>query len=343
MLNDPGGATTSPSGSSTAATRSLVEVFPDEPVIPMIVSPPATSSAATALASLASAASTAAPEPSASCSSTPASAPPVERGLGLDHDGGDPDRPGRQHRHRAGRHRRGRVVMSVGARSRQRQEQPARTDGPRVELDGPGDAEFRGGLRRDVGQRAADDLGDLGDGQIDHRRACRASSARASSTRSSNGRTSPAAALPGFVAFAGDQHHVARAGPRHRVPDRRAAVGDLDHLRRLRRPAAGPGQDLAADRRGILAARVVVGDDDQIGQLGGDPAHRRPLAGVALATGAEHHRQPAVRPQQGGQHRAQRARLVGVVDQREKILAAVDLFQPPGDTGLQQSRRGLLG
>ena len=52
LLNEPGGATTSPSGASTAATRSFVEVLPDEPVMPMIVSPPATSSVATAAASL---------------------------------------------------------------------------------------------------------------------------------------------------------------------------------------------------------------------------------------------------------------------------------------------------
>ncbi len=48
LLNEPGGATTSPSGASTAASRSLVDVLPDEPVTPTIVSPPATSSAATA-------------------------------------------------------------------------------------------------------------------------------------------------------------------------------------------------------------------------------------------------------------------------------------------------------
>lgn len=80
LLNDPGGATTSPSGASTAATRSLVDVLPDDPVIPTMVSPPATSSAATARASLASAASTAAPDPSASCSSTPASASAASTG-----------------------------------------------------------------------------------------------------------------------------------------------------------------------------------------------------------------------------------------------------------------------
>ena len=30
-MNEPGGATTSPRGASTAATKSLVDVFPDEP------------------------------------------------------------------------------------------------------------------------------------------------------------------------------------------------------------------------------------------------------------------------------------------------------------------------
>ena len=70
LLNDPGGATTSPRGASTAAIRSLVDVLPDEPVMPTIVSPPATSSAATNDASRASPASTAAPDPSVSCSRT---------------------------------------------------------------------------------------------------------------------------------------------------------------------------------------------------------------------------------------------------------------------------------
>jgi hypothetical protein len=59
--------------------------------------------------------------------------------------------------------------MPVGPRSGQRQEEPARAHDPRVEFDGAGDVEFRGGLRRDVGQRAADDFGDLGNGQVDHR------------------------------------------------------------------------------------------------------------------------------------------------------------------------------
>ncbi|CPU48486.1 Uncharacterised protein [Mycobacteroides abscessus] len=69
LLNDPGGATTSPSGLSTAAIKSFVEVLPDEPVIPTIRSPRAVSRRATSAASAAVAASTAAPDPSESCSS----------------------------------------------------------------------------------------------------------------------------------------------------------------------------------------------------------------------------------------------------------------------------------
>ncbi len=126
------------------------------------------------------------------------------------------------------------------------------------------------------------------------------------------------------------------------MPDRGPPVTDLDHLRGT--AAFGrPGQNLTPDCRGILTAGVVIGDDDQIGQLSGDSAHRPALARVAVATGAEHHRQPAARPQQGGQHRSQRARLVRIVDQREKILAAVDLFQSPGNVGLQKPLRGLPG
>ena len=59
------------------------------------------------------------------------------------------------------------------------------------------------------------------------------------------------------------------------------------------------GQDLGADRGRVLRARIVVGDDGHVGQLGGDLAHQRALAPVPVAAGAEHHDQPAarVRPQ----------------------------------------------
>ena len=167
-----------------------MDVLPDEPVTPTIVSPPATSSAATAAASLASAASTAAPEPSVSCSSTPA-AVSVAAGAWLDHDGGHPDRPRRQHRDRTGGHRGRGEVVAVGPRTGQRQEQPAGSHCARIEFDGAGDARRGGVGGRDVGELTADDVGDLGEGQIDHARDPSASSAPASSSRSSNGRVWP--------------------------------------------------------------------------------------------------------------------------------------------------------
>ena len=118
--------------------------------------------------------------------------------------------------------------------------------------------------------------------------------------------------------------------------DRRAPVPDFDHLG----VGAGfgcAGEDFATDRGGILAARVVVGDDDQVGQFRGDAAHLRALAGIAITTGAEHHGQSAVRAPQRAQHLVQRARLVRVVDQREEILAAVDLLESPGNLGMPQT------
>ena len=69
--------------------------------------------------------------------------------------------------------------------------------------------------------------------------------------------------------------------------------------RRSRSRRATPGMHLGADRRRVLAARIVVGDDDHVGQPRRDRAHRPALALVAVAAGAEDGDQPAldVRPQ----------------------------------------------
>ncbi|CAB4872750.1 unannotated protein [freshwater metagenome] len=70
LLNDPGGATTDPSGRSTAEMRSFVDVLPDDPVTPTTVrSWRAVSSSTDSRANAPSAVSTAAPAPSGSCSS----------------------------------------------------------------------------------------------------------------------------------------------------------------------------------------------------------------------------------------------------------------------------------
>ena len=111
------------------------------------------------------------------------------------------------------------------------------------------------------------------------------------------------------MALAGDDQQIA-AAPSSATARRIAAraVADLERIR-------GGGQDLAADGRRILAARIVVGDDDAIGEPRGDLAHLRTLAAVAIAAAAEDDDQPAAgMGTQRGQHRLQRAGLVGIVD-----------------------------
>src|SRR6185437_5352807 len=81
--------------------------------------------------------------------------------------------------------------------------------------------------------------------------------------------------LAGFMTFAGDQQHITLYEPGNGGADRFAAVSDLDGALCL-------GKDRSPDRRGVLAARIVVSDNDAVGVLGSDAAHDRPLAGVAV-------------------------------------------------------------
>ena len=90
----------------------------------------------------------------------------------------------------------------------------------------------------------------------------------------------------------------------------------------------------------IFAARIVVGDDDAVGIFGGDRAHQGPLAGIAVAAGAEHHHQPAfgVRPQRL-QRFCQRIGLVGVIDEDRRAVALGDPLEP-ALCPLEQFERG---
>ena len=80
-----------------------------------------------------------------------------------------------------------------------------------------------------------------------------------------------------LVALAGDQHDVARARACERTLDRRRAV-ELDRPVG-RRSTAMPATIASMIAARILAARVVAGDDDAVGERAGDRAHQRPLAG----------------------------------------------------------------
>ena len=92
--------------------------------------------------------------------------------------------------------------------------------------------------------------------------------------------------LATFMALAGDHQHVAvleARRSRSRIASPRSAISIAPGAAR---------KDRGADRGRILVARIVVGDDHLVGLLGGDRAHHRPLAGIAIAAGAEHHDQP---------------------------------------------------
>ena len=120
--------------------------------------------------------------------------------------------------------------------------------------------------------------------------------------------------LAGLVALAGDQQQIVGAAEgRHTDFDGdMPTVGDLGPVLPVGRNAA---QDLRPDRVGLLAARVVVGDDSKIGQPGGDLAHDRPLAAVTIAATTEHHDELAAREgTERTQHGLQRLRLVGIID-----------------------------
>ena len=79
--------------------------------------------------------------------------------------------------------------------------------------------------------------------------------------------------LPGFVSLAGDEKTI--AGPS--IATARAMAKALSPISRLAE-AAAPARMALADRRGILGAGIVVGDDDAIRQARRDFAHDRPLA-----------------------------------------------------------------
>src|SRR3954467_3509857 len=84
-----------------------------------------------------------------------------------------------------------------------------------------------------------------------------------------------------LVALAGDDDDVALVRDGDRAPDRLAAV---EHDLGIR---PGARDDLRDDPLGVLGARVVGGDDRQVGELGRDAAHERALAAVAAPARAE--------------------------------------------------------
>ncbi|GMA85426.1 hypothetical protein GCM10025868_06760 [Angustibacter aerolatus] len=132
--------------------------------------------------------------------------------------------------------------------------------------------------------------------------------------------------LARLVALAGHQQDVAGPGQRHRAPDRVAASGDLEHLGAVgdvgAACAACAGEHRGADRRRVLAARVVVGHHHDVGGGHRGRAHAGSLARVAVAAGTEHDEQPSaglhLRAQRG-QRGGHGVRRVRVVDDEQRV------------------------
>ena len=86
----------------------------------------------------------------------------------------------------------------------------------------------------------------------------------------------------------------------------------------------------------ILRARIVVGDDDLIGEFVGNGAHQRPLAGVAIAAAAEHAPQRAAAVfAQRRQRLGERVRRMRIVDHGQRLAAhlGLDDFHAAGRRG----------
>ncbi len=88
--------------------------------------------------------------------------------------------------------------------------------------------------------------------------------------------------------------------------------------------------------RGVLGARIVVGDHQEVGAAGAGLAHQGPLAAVTVTAGTDDDGDPPLRlPAQGRDDGFQCCRLVGVVDDCEEVLAPLDAFHPTRDVDVR--------
>src|SRR6478672_12807544 len=105
--------------------------------------------------------------------------------------------------------------------------------------------------------------------------------------------------LAGLVTLADDHHGVVGTGREgHRAADGLGPVGDLVDVDRaaVALPLLLPPCALehgGPDTGRVLRARVVVGDDHNVGLPHGGRTHRSPLGPVAVAASPQHDDEPA--------------------------------------------------
>ena len=249
----------------------------------------------------------------------------LECGLGVvDEHGGHPGGSTPQDRGGAALDRPRCVVVAVHPLTREGDEQAAGLGAAAVQERWTGDLD----PGRGVDDGAAHDGRDLLERQGDHDGAPRSARAARTSSRSSNGCTTPAISWP-----------VSCPLPAMTTtsPVLADAIACLIAVRRSpisTTSAAGrglvdPGEHRCPDRGGVLGAGVVVGDHEHVGQARADLPHQRPLARVAVAPGADDQHQPTLGERsQRRQRRLDGVGLVRVVDDRQEVLAGVDLLEP---------------
>src|SRR5262245_29746935 len=138
--------------------------------------------------------------------------------------------------------------------------------------------------------------------------------------------------LPGLMALASDEQHVASSKQAHPGPDRLGAIANF----------AGRGatsQNFRPNDLRPLAARIVVRDDHNIRKPRGDAPHDRSLASVPVATTAEHaYDATGSKPAQRFERGRESVGLVGVIDDDEAAAHATHDLQAAGDA-LQLAKR----
>src|SRR5579863_9486750 len=132
-----------------------------------------------------------------------------------------------------------------------------------------------------------------------------------------------------LVALARDQHYIAR--PRLTQGLRNCLRAIALHDGRLR-PRESV-ENLRDDSIAVFVARIVVGDDDAIGQTFGDAAHLRAFARVALTAATEHANQfPGAVCTQTGQRLFERVGRMRIVDDDKwRVRAATEPVHTPHD------------
>ena len=92
-------------------------------------------------------------------------------------------------------------------------------------------------------------------------------------------------------------------------------------------------QDRLTDQGRVFRARIVIGDNDVVGLVGGDHAHLGALRRVTVAAAAKDHDDPATRVRAGGaQKLVETIGCMRIINQDRSLVSRfTNLLEPPGN------------